>query len=135
MKKAVLMLGGAVLVSASAWAGAKTYNCTILKQQDIIQDKTMTVELRAGESVTLKSKTLGKVTGDFDKKLKNGSSLYDCDSIVDSAGDQTDLGQVLVSADVEKGKTGTVTLSVRFTDDDGPQSFQHTDYKCTPEKN
>jgi hypothetical protein len=123
------------LAGLQAFASSKTFNCSIGKQKELeIKDKTMTLELRAGNSLTLKSKTIGKLDGEYSKKSKSGGSVYSCDGLVDYAGDQTDLGQVLVSQEVESGKAGGITLSVRFTDDDGPQSFYHTDYNCTPEK-
>jgi len=118
---------GTFAVSA---AQAGELKCTKVKQpkkkDSCFTEKSnkLTVEI-SGKKITVNSDELKDVEGTFEKKVAStGDSQYAAEGVAELQ-DQSDLGKVFVSEDQSK-----VTLSLRFTDDDGPQSFEHCEYKC-----
>jgi hypothetical protein len=77
------------------------------------------------EKVVVKSGELGELEGTFEKIVKSsGDAQYSAEDLSNFM-DQSDLGKIFVSKDQSK-----IVLSLRFTDDDGPQSFDSCTYRC-----
>lgn len=114
------------------WAGlflgssafATTLECTNNSKDNFVNDKKVEVTI-TGNNIRVESKSMD-YKGSFMKVIsKTGDSQYSVPDL-DNLLDQSDLGTVFVSADLR-----TVTFSLRFTDDDGPQSWYRSTYHCS----
>ena len=120
----------AVVISSllSMSVSASELECTRVKKSNdgcfLEKSNKITASIDS-DKVVLKSRELGELQGTFEKTVKStGDAQYSAEDLSNFL-DQSDLGKVFVSADQSK-----VVLSLRFTDDDGPQSFYTCTYRC-----
>lgn len=99
---------------------------------DFMGTKTLKIEKMDGDEIVLTFGDNQKFEGSFSKKAKSGASVYECGELTDVA-DQTDIGNILVSAKVVAGKPGTLTLSTRQLGDSEGSTWLNETFSCKPE--
>ena len=113
-----------LIATSSAFANPVRLDCAAASKDNFFDDSTLSATID-GSNLTLTSASLANVAGTFEKVVKKSGSLqYSVPDLSDLM-DQSDLGKAFISAD-----HSSITLSIRFTDDDGPQSWRTAKFSC-----